>query len=311
MWLNLLWCQRAASSLDYALFEILREPMPLVKKLQSLWKAHRRRWLMANADVHLISFPKCGRTWLVLMISKVIELHYGVRISNPLKLRNYRRKVRGLPLILQHHDGGPEFQRVEELERDKGKYAHQKVIFLVRDPRDVTVSAYFQKTKRNYNFSGTLEEYVYEPVGSIATNIEFYNIWARNRSVPKAFLLVTYEGLHRDPEGELKRVIEFAGIYGVSNETIRQAVEACRFDEMRKLEASNALRSKRLAPRDPSDQATYKTREGRVGGFVRHLQKDEIAYINDLIEKRLDNFYAFYKQPDACGVWQEGMGQSS
>src|SRR5690625_738019 len=200
--------------------------MSLKNTLQTLWKERRRRWLMENADVHLISFPKCGRTWLVLMISKALELHYGVRIDNPLKLRRYCRKVRGLPLILQHHDKGPEFQRVEELERDKSHYAKQKVIFLVRDPRDVTVAAYFQKTKRNINFAGSLKEYVYEPVGSIATNIEFYNIWARNRSVPKDVLLVAYEDVHADAVSELRRVIEFRRLRDITDGTPESAVEA-------------------------------------------------------------------------------------
>lgn len=254
----------------------------------------RRDWLRRNADVHIVSFPKCGRTWLVLMIAKVIERHYGVSVENPLKLRRYKQKIPELPLILQHHDGGPEFLRVDELETDKSPYAGRKVLFLVRDPRDVTISAYFQKTRRNNNYSGTLREYVYHPVGSIETNIEFYNIWARNRDVPDDFLLMTYEDMHEDTARELRRAVEFLGIDGVSDDTIMTAVEECRFDNMRKLEATNALGSKRLAPRDSEDETTYKTREGRVGGYASHLEPDEVAYIDRVIAERLDPLYSRY-----------------
>lgn len=266
------------------------------------WKRQRRRWLMRNADVHIVSFPKCGRTWLCLMIAKALEFHYGVTAENPLKLRRFRRRIPGLPLILQHHDGGPEFRRVEELEQDKSLYAGKKVLFLVRDPRDVTVSAYFQKTKRNINFEGTLKEYVYHPVGSIATNIAFYNIWARNHHLPETFLLMSYEQLHADARGELRRAMELIGVTDISDETLDRAVEACSFDQMRKLEASNALGSKRLAPRDAADETTYKTREGRVGGFADHLDAEEVDYINRLIDAELDPLYAQYKTRGAAGA---------
>ncbi len=262
--------------------------------LQRYWKRLRRAWLHRKADVHLISFPKCGRTWLVLMIAKVIEGHYGISNKDPLKLHQYKRRARGLPLIIPHHDGGPEFRRPEALEKNKNRYANQKVIFLIRDPRDVTVSSYYQKTKRNINFRGSLREYVYEPVGGIKTILEFYNIWARNRHVPRDFLLVTYESLQGDPLGELRRVIDFLGLAGVGDETLEQAVEYCRFENMRRLESSNALGSKRLAPRDVSDETTYKTREGRVGGYVDHLEPEEVAYINGLLCDHLAPDFHFY-----------------
>lgn len=262
--------------------------------LKEFRKRLRRKRRHRRADVHLISFPKCGRTWLVMLISKAIEGHFGVSGSNPLLPYRYTRKVRGLPYILPHHDGGPEFKRPEELETEKSQYAGKKVIFLVRDPRDVTVSSYFQKTKRNINYQGSLKDYVYEPVGSIETNIAFYNIWARNRHVPEGFLLVTYEDLQADTAGQLRRVWEFLGLGEVSEGTIQEAVEFCRFDNMRQMEATNALETNRLAPRDPGDKGTYKTREGRIGGYADHLDQAEIDYINRLILNRLDPLYHFY-----------------
>ncbi|HKJ71089.1 MAG TPA: sulfotransferase domain-containing protein [Gammaproteobacteria bacterium] len=274
--------------------------------LKEFRKRLRRKRLQRRADVHLISFPKCGRTWLVLMISKAIEEHYGVTGVDPLRPYRYTRKVRGLPFILPHHDGGPEFKRVAELETDKSRYAGKKVIFLVRDPRDVTVSSYFQKTKRNVNYQGSLRDYVYEPVGSVETNIAFYNIWAQNRRVPEDFLLVTYEDLQADAEGQLRRVLDFLGLASVGDEAVHRAVEFCRFDNMRQMEATNSLGSKRLAPRDAGDEATYKTREGRIGGYADHLEPTEIDYINRLIRERLDPLYRFYYDEPAADGAEDG-----
>lgn len=258
------------------------------------WRRFRRWWLQRRADIHLVSFPKCGRTWLVLMLAKVIEARYGLEIANPLKLRRYRTRIRELPLILQHHDGGPEFQKPEELAQEKLAYAGRKVIFLVRDPRDVLVSTYYQKAKRNYDFTGTLTDYVYQPVGGIHTIVEFYNIWARNRHIPTNFLLMRYESLHEDAERELRRAVDFIGIQGVTDQMISQAVEFCRFDNMRRLEATNEYRTGALAARNPEDDSTYKTRKGEVGGYREQLGEAEIAYVNSVIQTHLDPFFADY-----------------
>jgi len=265
------------------------------------YKKLRRKWLMHKAEVHIVSFPKCGRTWLCLMLGKALEHHYGLQVKNPLKLRHFKKKVKDLPLIMQHHDGGPEFKRPEELERDKSFYSDRKVIFLVRDPRDVTVSAYYQKTKRNYNFQGSLKEYVYHPVGSIESNIEFYNIWADQSHVPKDFLLLTYEDMHADAEKELEKALRFVGLNEISSEDISYAVEECRFENMRRIEASNALQSKNLAPRNPQDEKTYKTREGVVGGHRKYLDSEDMEYIDRLIDKNLDDKYEFYKTQQKKG----------
>ena len=70
---------------------------------------------------------------------------------------------------------------------------------MVRDPRDVLVSSYFQKKKRRNKYNGELFDYVHEEVGSLESLLRFYNIWARNRHIPKDFLLVRYEDMHEDP----------------------------------------------------------------------------------------------------------------
>jgi hypothetical protein len=165
----------------------------------------------------------------------------------------------------------------------------------VRDPRDVTVSAYYQKTKRNYDFQGSLKEYVYHPVGSIASNIEFYNIWADQSQVPQDFLLLTYEDMHANAEKEVGKALRFIGLSEISEEDISYAVEECRFENMRRLEASNALKSKNLAPRNPNDEKTYKTREGVVGGHKKYLEAEELEYINRIIEQNLNDRLSFYK----------------
>src|SRR5690606_32471735 len=100
------------------------------------------------------------------------------------------------------------------LEKGKERYEKSKVIFLVRDPRDVVVSMYFEKSKRiparkdetnEKPFTGTIKQFLYHEEGSIETIIEFMNIWYLNRNVPKDFMLVKYEELRKATAKHLEK----------------------------------------------------------------------------------------------------------
>lgn len=263
-------------------------------RFREVLKNARRDWRCWRAGHHLISYPKCGRTWLVLMIATAIQNEFGFRVKNPLRLRSLHSSSRGIPYIHQHHDGGPEFLFPEELKRDKTFYSRRKVVFLVRDPRDVLVSSYFQKAKRNYNYEGTFSEYVHERCGGIETIVEFYNIWAQNRAVPDDFLLVTYEDMHDAADQQLRRVLDFLDLPKISEEVVAGAVHACSFDNMRRWEADNVYGTGALSARDTADPSTYKTRRGQIGGYQEYLHGDDLAYVNRIIEERLDPFYQLY-----------------
>lgn len=140
-------------------------------------------------------------------------------------------------------------------------------------------------------YSGNLSSYVEEEVGSLDTIIEFYNIWEKNRTIPKDFLLLRYEDLQQNTERELCRVLNFIGIKEVSYEIIEEAVKYASFDNMRKMEIEEVFNSYALRAVNKNDLNSYKTRRGKVGGFVDYLSEKEIAKINKRIDKKLSDFY--------------------
>jgi hypothetical protein len=57
---------------------------------------------------------------------------------------------------------------------------------------------------------------------------------------------------------------------------------------MRKLEVqnygiSNVAECIELAPKDPTNTDTYKTRRGKIGGYVDYLTPDDVAKINAVV----------------------------
>jgi hypothetical protein len=285
---------------DYLPADVRSVFRSLLPKRLLRWYAHR------NTDVYLISYPKCGRTWLRLMIGRAIGRHFSLPEEEELLfLRWKRRPLPGLPRITVVHEDRPMLKTPDELETNKAKYRHKRVIFLVRDPRDVIVSSYFEMKKRGHIFGdnpyetrqsyydGSLSEFIDKPIGGFDTLLRYYNIWANNRDIPEGFLLVRYEDLKINPTHELRRVLDFLGLQAIDDDTIAEAVEFASFDNMRKMESEGKFTSGMLNPADKKDRDSYKTRKGKMSGYVDYLSASEIQALNNKMEKELSQIYRY------------------
>jgi hypothetical protein len=268
------------------------------------WYAHR------NTDVYLISYPKCGRTWLRLMIGFAICRHFHLpETEDVLFIRSNRRYHPQAPRMMVIHDNRPMLRTPQELETSKSRYRSKKVIFLARDPRDVIVSSYFEMKNRgrmfgdnpyekhSAAFDGSLTEFIQQRRGGFDTLITYYNIWAQNRSVPKDFLLVRYEDMKANPGGELRRVLDFLGLQTVAQAAIDEAVNFASFENMRKMETEGRFESGILRPADQADQSSYKTRKGKTKGFMDYLNAAEIDSLNNKMTQILDPYYGYTCDP--------------
>ena len=241
-----------------------------------------------RADVLLVSYPKCGRTWLTMLLARALANHAELEEDvDYLATDLLGGRVDGLPHVRISHDDNPHWKRAGDLKHSKRRYRHKQVILLVRDPRDVVVSMYFERTRRERAYSGTLHEFLREPRGSLDTILEYYNIWAQEQARPRGLCLVRYEDLQADTPGELQRILRFLGLE-VDDFHVDEAVRFASFESMRSMESGGTLGSGRLRARDPGDQESFKTRKGKVGGFVDYLSLEEIAWMERRIRERLD-----------------------
>lgn len=252
-------------------------------------KAFRRWRMQRTADVMLVSFPKSGRTWLRLMIGRTFEQHWKLENFSLLDLWALGDFDPALPRILVSHENEPHKQQAGA----KRRYRNKKVILLVRDPRDIIVSWYFEVKKRNLKYSGDLPTFLNPTDGRIDRIVQYFNEWAEQRSVPRGFLLVRYEDLQADTVGELRRVFDFLGYPGISNDELQAAAAYGSFDNMRQMERENTLNVRRLMPRDVQDEESYKTRKGKVGGYIDYLQDHEITYLNSRIDGVLHDMFGY------------------
>lgn len=284
---------------------MLRTPRQLIgeylspkqkKKLSLFYKQFslERRSQEKLADVFVISFPKSGRTWLNLLIGVAIRNYYQLPQADLLNVYELSAFNTKIPRVLFTHDDEPHRKKPYQLQESKEKYRHKQVILLVRDPRAIIVSLYFHRVKREKTFTGSLQEFLlYEEWGGIHSLLRFYQIWDANKQVPEEFLLLRYEDLHINPQRELRRVLDFMGLANIPDAVLEKTITYCSFDNMQSMEAQGLFSSKKLTPKDKNDKQSYKVRQGKVDGFLDHLDDSQRAYLDTQLSQYLPDIYGY------------------
>jgi hypothetical protein len=234
-----------------------------------------------------ISYPKSGRTWLRAMIGHVLCGRAGLPETQVLNTRVLTAAL-GLPVMKWHH-GGASLKNPcpdhDALSLEQARFRGKHVLFMMRDPRDTLVSAYFQALKRELAYEGEIAEYVRSGNRGILKWIAFHNMWHEHRPQLASFQVVRYESLHADTAGTLRTALRAIGLQDVDDRALADAVEFARFDNLRRLETSGRMRAAALRPKDPSDPNSFKVRKGRVGGHRETLSENDIAYIEETLRR--------------------------
>src|SRR5262249_54971053 len=186
-------------------------------------------------DVFLVSYPKSGNTWTRFLLGNLIfpdtpvtfaNIHSLVPFPPSTPRRDFDRAPR--PRVIKSHGCfDPAFPRV---------------IYIVRDPRDVVISQYhfFRKIREidddlpmgTFVDRFLMGETSIGPHGSWGENVM---TWLIAREGDPRFLMLRYEDLVEDTERELRKIIPFLDLK-ITPTQITQAVERSSAARMRELE---------------------------------------------------------------------------
>jgi 8-oxo-dGTP pyrophosphatase MutT (NUDIX family) len=231
------------------------------------------------SDCVLVSFPKCGRTWLAMILSRILQKKYGLLLQDIMSLEKITFPEKKLPGITMVHEDDPQLKKPNELSKDKRYILNKKIIFLIRDPRDVIVSWYFHQAFRRNRYDKNLSDFLKKSRGGFETIIEYYNIWLKYIKNPN-FLLVKYEDLSKNPKKEIQKILTFLEIKGIRQGLIKKSIKESSFEKMKEMEKNNVFGVKRLMPKDVKDPRSFKVRSGKVGSYKKYLSKKEIEILN-------------------------------
>jgi len=258
-------------------------PAGLAERLVSGLRFARRAYIDWQTRSHLVSYPKCGRTWLRVMLSRAVLDAAGLPTQGTdlTKVQRLHRLVEGSPRVAVTHDDDPHRKTPDELETDKSAYRRRRVVLLVRDPRDVIVSQYHHRRSRDRDFDGSLSAFLRAQRGGYESLLRFYAIWWRGKQELPHAVVVRYEDLRSDPVAQLHTAALGLGFDRLPDASARRAVEASAFERMRRQEAVGGFASHRLRPGDPDVPNSFKVRKGQVGGFREEMSEEDVEWVTD------------------------------
>jgi Sulfotransferase domain len=224
-------------------------------------------------DAFLVSYPKSGNTWARFLIANLLRPQDNVGFSNIHDI------IPGIDVV-PHRDmlRHPRPRIIKSHQYFDPRY--RRVVYIVRDPRDVALSEYHaQRKSKRIGDQHPIQEFVR---GFLAGESCDYGSWGEHaaswlsaRYGQPGFLLVRYEDMLQDTARELSRMASFLGLNPTS-ELIEQAVSRSRADKMRKLEKSQA--GVFNATKDTRQDILF-VRSAKAGGWHSELPETSILQI--------------------------------
>jgi hypothetical protein len=286
----------------------LTAPLPKRQRVsarQRLRDALDNRLTLA-ADVVVLSRAKSGRTWLRAILSRLYQSHYGLPEHQLLEYDNFHRQNPAIPVVAMTHGHGLDhvLRHPQQGERLRAK----PVILIVRDPRDVAVSEYFQSTRRASDHKrelygvgdgASMFDFVMQSPLGLPAICDYLNRWHRQLDGLPHALRLRYEVLRAEPQATLAQLNQFLGA-GFSDAEISEAIEFTSFEALKQKERENFYNNERLKARDPDDPDSFKVRRGKVGGYRDYFNADQLATIDRFVAERLDPALGYRSSGDGA-----------
>ena len=186
-------------------------------------------------DTFVVSYPRSGNTWTRFLIANLLHPEEPATFANIERLvpdaeaqssRALKRVPR--PRCIKSHE--------------YFDHRYPRVIYIVRDPRDVALSYYhFARKYRHIDDAYPLTRYVDEFIAGHLSSADWgswgenVGTWLSAREKDLNFLLLRYEDMKQDPAQELARLAKFLRV-DASRERFEEIIQRSSAQHMRELE---------------------------------------------------------------------------
>lgn len=232
---------------------------------------------LRHDDVWLSSFPKAGSTWLRFFLCNLISLvdfegtpvdfQFVANIMPSLGRSNLREQKKYTCL--------PRFIKTHQPYRNILFGKPQRIVYIMRDPRDIMVSYYhFQKAHLRYPYKGDFSEFIRSPIYGLEACLSHYFSWKN-----KSLVTIKYELLKQNAVIEFQGMLISLGIH-LPLDLIKIAVTRSTFENMKRIQTNFGI-----AGHKRFREEFNVVRKGEVNQWRDYFSSDDLAYYQNICEK--------------------------
>ncbi len=252
----------------------LKEKLAAYARVITKRQAAARGLTVFPDDTFLVSFPRSGNTWTRFLVCNLLDPDHPVNFA---ELESRIPEIYFVPDRVLRTFPRPRVIKSHECFDPR----YHKIVYIVRDPRDVLISYYeYQLKRRVLSDSCSLEEFLprfmesaIEPkIGSWRDHVVS---WTATRGGQKNFLLLRYEEMLANTQKEAMKIALFLGLDS-NPERVSRAVELSSAERMRRLEKEQA--GQWSATRKTRQDKPF-VRKAAAGGWKSTLSEQCVAQI--------------------------------
>jgi len=276
------------------------------KKIERWLRGREEFARLQRCDWVLMSWGKSGRTWLRVMLSRAYTLKGGFEASELLDFDNLKKRDSSLPAVFFTHNNY--LRDYTGNQRSKRHFQGKRIVLLVRDPRDVAVSQFFQwqyRMRPNKKFINDYPphgasidawDFVLDKEAGVPRIVDYFNGWASAMPELKDVLVVRYEDMRRQPAEVLAKILAFTHT-DVTPQQVQEAVDFAAYENMKKMEQDSFFKGSgaRVKPGDKANPESFKVRKAKVGGYRDHFDDEQCAMLEGMVAE-LDPVFGYGEQ---------------
>ncbi|XP_028717826.1 probable alcohol sulfotransferase isoform X1 [Peromyscus leucopus] len=274
---------------DYLWFEGI--PFPAVEYEKEIIEKIRDKFVLRDEDTVILTYPKSGSNWLVEIVCLIQTKGNPNWIQSvPIWERSPWLENQGTYPLLINKEGPRLISSHLPFHLFPKSFfsSKAKVIYLIRNPRDVLVSGYFfwSKTKlaKNPDSLRTYFEWFLKGNVMFGSWFEHTRAWLSMRESDN-FLLLSYEDMKKDTKSTIKKICDFLG-KRLEPDELDMVLKYSSFQAMKENKMSNFS----LVPENVASNGLVLLRKGTTGDWKNHFTVAEAEAFDKVFQEKMAGF---------------------
>ncbi|XP_037410032.1 cytosolic sulfotransferase 15-like [Triticum dicoccoides] len=258
------------------------------------------------ADTSLVTFPKCGTTWLKALAFTITNRFRHAATSDDHPLLTHHPQ----DLVPFHEMPYRQLQPLADLEKlasPRLLATHMpitllppsvsnlgcRVVYLCRNPKDVFVSLWHFTNKVGVDYTMPMDK-AFElfsdglsPYGPIWEHN--LGLWKKSIAESDNVLFLKYHEMMAEPVKHVKMLAKFLCVpfteEEVSRRVVGDVVHLCSFDKLKSMPINSSGAIDRIGGLPMENSAYFRT--GKVGDWANHLTEEMAKKLDAIIEEKL------------------------